>query len=255
MVLSVRDKIKKGFSAQREVPQNDAAKAANEAASFVAAINSQNAEGIEATKAPKATKGAKPTKPTADKTKATQSNLADLIPEVLPTASQESQTDQQLQVQNEFSSFTQTIINDADLANPLEGLSQKQIKKLKRVDLLELLVAQGEEIENLRTQLQDANTKLQDRELTIAQAGSIAEASLKLNKIFQDAQAAADQYLLNVKRHAKELKVQPSEDEAPPKTYTATHAKDQVNYTQVRTGAHNVYVVSNNPRARKKVAK
>ena len=40
------------------------------------------------------------------------------------------------------------------------------------------------------------------RELQIASAGSIAEASLKLSGIFEAAQKAADQYLYNVRRRA-----------------------------------------------------
>lgn len=40
------------------------------------------------------------------------------------------------------------------------------------------------------------------REIIVAEAGSIAEAALKLNKVFESAQAAADQYLENVGRLA-----------------------------------------------------
>lgn len=75
-----------------------------------------------------------------------------------------------------------------------------ELKKLKRADLLEMLIASEQEREKLELQLQEVTAKLESREILLQQAGSIAEAALRLNGVFEAAQAAADQYLENVAR-------------------------------------------------------
>lgn len=79
-------------------------------------------------------------------------------------------------------------------------MNENELRKLKRVDLLELLISQGRENEELRHKLAEAEQKLADRQIKTDEAGSIAEAALKLNGVFEAAQAAADQYLENIKR-------------------------------------------------------
>ncbi|MCD7905589.1 MAG: DNA repair protein [Clostridiales bacterium] len=75
----------------------------------------------------------------------------------------------------------------------------KRLKKLKREELLEMLLEQTKRAEELEAQLEQAKKALEDKQLTISEAGSIAEASLRLNNIFLSAQEAADQYLENIK--------------------------------------------------------
>ena len=72
-------------------------------------------------------------------------------------------------------------------------------KKLSRRELLEILVEQSKEIDRLRSSLDEAETKLNNREIIISQAGSIAAASLRLNNVFDAAQRAADQYLDSIR--------------------------------------------------------
>lgn len=79
-------------------------------------------------------------------------------------------------------------------------MNENELRKLKRVDLLELLISQGRENEELRRKLAEAEQKLADRQIKTDEAGSIAEAALRLNGVFEAAQAAADQYLENIKR-------------------------------------------------------
>lgn len=83
-------------------------------------------------------------------------------------------------------------------------MTDKELKRLKRVDLLELLIAQSKENDRLRTELEEMRSKLEAKELTLEKAGSIAEAALRLNKVFEAAQLAADQYILSVKAQASE---------------------------------------------------
>ena len=83
-------------------------------------------------------------------------------------------------------------------------MTQKELKKLKRGELLELLVTQSKEIDRLTKELEEANRELADRKVLIDNSGSIAEASLAIYKVLEDAQKAADLYLENVQRRAEE---------------------------------------------------
>ena len=63
---------------------------------------------------------------------------------------------------------------------------------------MQLLLEVVQENELLRSQLSDAQRRLASREIRLRHAGSIAEAALRLNGIFESAQAAADLYLENI---------------------------------------------------------
>ncbi len=77
-------------------------------------------------------------------------------------------------------------------------MTEKQLKRLSRRELLEMLVTQTRRVEALEAQLKEANAKLEDRHIQIQDAGNLADAVMKLNKVFEAAQAAADQYLLGL---------------------------------------------------------
>ena len=79
-------------------------------------------------------------------------------------------------------------------------MNEKDFRKLKRVELYEIMLAQAEEIDDLRNQLTAAKKELENKRIDIQQSGSIAEASLKLTKVFEEAQKAADLYLSNIKK-------------------------------------------------------
>lgn len=78
-------------------------------------------------------------------------------------------------------------------------MTDKELKKLSRVQLLELLLAQSRALEETQAQLQEAREALDSRRLQVEETGNLAEAALRLNQVFDAAQNAADQYLLNVK--------------------------------------------------------
>lgn len=82
-------------------------------------------------------------------------------------------------------------------------MTDKDLKKLSRAELLEMLLTQTKEVKRLSAELDEANRKLKDRRIMLENSGSIAEAALKLNDVFQAAQLAADQYLENVKQLAE----------------------------------------------------
>ena len=79
-------------------------------------------------------------------------------------------------------------------------MTEKELLKLKRSELLEIMLAQSREIDRLREELEETKEKLADREIRIEKAGSIAEASLRLTNIFEEAQKAVDLDVENMKR-------------------------------------------------------
>lgn len=83
-------------------------------------------------------------------------------------------------------------------------MTDKELKKLSRAELLELLLESNRENERLRKQLEKAKELLASKVIKVENAGSIAEAALALNGVFEAAQKAADQYLENVRRLAEE---------------------------------------------------
>ena len=129
-------------------------------------------------------------------------------------------------------------------------MTEKELHRLGRKDLLQLLVTQGREALALQEELDASNAANADLEATLSrlkgkldekdelidklkgrldqkdarikeleeemaewkksrrieleEAGSIAEASLRLNGVFEAAQKAADQYLENLRRLSEE---------------------------------------------------
>lgn len=79
-------------------------------------------------------------------------------------------------------------------------MTDKELKKLSRKDLLYMLVSQGKELQELREKYAKAEAALEDRSIQLEKAGSIAEASLQMNGIFEAAEAACQQYVENVAR-------------------------------------------------------
>ena len=79
------------------------------------------------------------------------------------------------------------------------AMTDRELRKLSRKDLLELLIVQGRERDALQAQLEQAKAALAERQIRAEQAGSIAEAALQLNGVFEAAQAAAQQYLDSVR--------------------------------------------------------
>lgn len=71
----------------------------------------------------------------------------------------------------------------------------KDLKKLSRADLLELLVEMGRENDRLKAELEEAQAALAERDLKLQRSGSLAEAALALNGIFEAADAACSQYI------------------------------------------------------------
>ena len=79
-------------------------------------------------------------------------------------------------------------------------MTDKELSRLTRMELLELLVAQSRETEELREKLRETEEKLASRNLRVESAGSIARAALEVNGVYAGAEEAARQYLENIRR-------------------------------------------------------
>ncbi len=82
-------------------------------------------------------------------------------------------------------------------------MAEKELRRMSRTELIEIIYALQQENDALREQADALQAKLDDKSIRLEQAGSIAEASLALNRVFEDAQAAADQYLASVRSQAQ----------------------------------------------------
>ena len=80
-----------------------------------------------------------------------------------------------------------------------DRVTDMELRRLSRSGLLEILLAQSREIERLKAEVADLNEKLEDRDIIMSHSGSIAEASLRINSVFEAAQKAADQYVESVR--------------------------------------------------------
>ena len=85
-------------------------------------------------------------------------------------------------------------------------MRNKELRKLSRRDLLELLLQQEQENERLNLKIAELEKAVTERYLSIENAGSMAEASLALSGIFEAADKAVAQYKDNLKRSSEEQK-------------------------------------------------
>lgn len=88
-------------------------------------------------------------------------------------------------------------------------MTDKELRRLSRTELLEMLLAQMEKNEELERRLKKAQSALEDRKIEIEKAGTMAEAALRLNGVFEAADQAAKQYLENIRRAARESSERP----------------------------------------------
>lgn len=82
----------------------------------------------------------------------------------------------------------------------------KELKKLSRAELLELLLIQTKENEQLRMELEESRSQLESRRYRIDKAGNLAQAIVEINEIAQIVQKTADLYLENIKAMEAEAK-------------------------------------------------
>ena len=82
----------------------------------------------------------------------------------------------------------------------------KDLRRLKRAELIEIIARYQNREKELLEKNRKLEAELNERNIRMSNVGSIAEASLAINGVFDAAQAAADQYLEEIKRILSELR-------------------------------------------------
>lgn len=77
-------------------------------------------------------------------------------------------------------------------------MTDKELKHLNRGELIDIIYELQKRYADSKNEITQLQANLEKKELSIAESGSIAEAALKVNGVFEAAQAAADQYLLSI---------------------------------------------------------
>ena len=80
-------------------------------------------------------------------------------------------------------------------------MTEKELRKLNRYQLLELLMMQTEENTRLRQEID----RLREQQMKLEELGSVAETSLLLNGVFEAAQKAADDYVNEAHQRAEHI--------------------------------------------------
>ncbi len=78
-------------------------------------------------------------------------------------------------------------------------MADKELRRMNRTELIGIIYTLQQEQEILEQEKSKLESQLQEREIRLESAGSIAEAALSLNNVFDDAQKAAEQYLLSLR--------------------------------------------------------
>ena len=95
-------------------------------------------------------------------------------------------------------------------------MADRELKKLSRAELIDIIYALKEREDDLSAQVAALEEKLAQREIQISRAGSIAEAALAINRVFEQAQAAAEDYLRSVRAGAAAGTLIPAEKKPEP---------------------------------------
>ena len=85
-------------------------------------------------------------------------------------------------------------------------MTEKELKRLSRAELLELLLLQTRETERAQARAKQLEETLSKRQLKIREAGDLAHAVLAVNGVMETAQRAAKQYLENIEQMQSETK-------------------------------------------------
>ena len=78
-------------------------------------------------------------------------------------------------------------------------MPDRELRRMRRAELVEIILALKQTEDRLRAENAALSAQLQERQIHIENAGSIAQAALELNKVFEAAQAAADEYVASVR--------------------------------------------------------
>lgn len=79
-------------------------------------------------------------------------------------------------------------------------MTEKELKHLSRKELIEILIDKTKEINSLEGKIERLEAEANNKRVLIEKSGSMAEAAIKLNGLFEDADKAAKQYIENARQ-------------------------------------------------------
>lgn len=99
----------------------------------------------------------------------------------------------------------------------------KELRRMSRAELIEIIYQYRMKTDELTSENEKLKAQLEERIIKLDKSGSIAEAALSLNSVFEAAQNAANQYLESVKASLGES-VKPEKEAAAPEKADDTNA-------------------------------
>lgn len=90
-------------------------------------------------------------------------------------------------------------------------MTDKEFRRLKRSQLIDIIYHLEKELEEQKKQNEELRKQLEDKTIRIQNAGSIANAAIELNQLFETAQKTADQYIASVKAETERIKAEAEE--------------------------------------------
>ena len=73
-------------------------------------------------------------------------------------------------------------------------MADRELRHMRRTELVEIIFALKQSEDQLKAENADLTAKLEQRQIHLDSAGSIAQAALELNHVFEAAQAAAESF-------------------------------------------------------------
>ena len=87
-------------------------------------------------------------------------------------------------------------------------MTDKEFRQLSRAQLIDIIYQFQLQVDKLTEKNQNLERELADKRLRLQNAGNIAEAALEINDFFRSAQAAAEQYLEEIKAIREETETE-----------------------------------------------
>ena len=81
-------------------------------------------------------------------------------------------------------------------------MTNKELKKLNRADLIAMLLEVSRENRQLREELEQTRQQLENKTIAIENVGSLADAAMQLNGVFEAAEDACAQYARNLQERS-----------------------------------------------------
>ncbi len=93
-----------------------------------------------------------------------------------------------------------------ELEDSQQAATRKELRHLSRLELIDIIYELQKRNVAAEARINQLQFALNEKQLRINNAGSIAQAALDLQGVFEAAQAAADQYLVSIQAREAEAK-------------------------------------------------